>query len=106
MNIQQMMRQAQAMQQKIEELKQRIDKEEFEGNSGAGMVKITINGKGDIVRMDLDKEVVNPEETDILADLITAAFNDARKKMEDYSNSEMSGVTSKLGLPPGIKLPF
>ncbi len=106
MNIQQMMRQAQTMQKKIEDLKARIDLMEFEGAAGGGMVTITINGRNDILRINLDKSVVDPSDPDLLADLITAAFNDARKKLDDYSTGEMSGMASQLGLPPGVKLPF
>lgn len=106
MNINQIMKQAQAMQKKMEEAQENLGKIEITGSSGGGMVKITLNGKGEAKKVALDKSVVKAEEADILEDLIVAAINDAKAKTEAETANEMSKVTGGLNLPPGFKLPF
>lgn len=101
MNIQQMMKQAQAMQKKVEKMQDELSTKEFSGNAGGDMVSATVNGKGELLKLSIKPEVVDPEDISMLEDLVIAAFNDAKKKSEDASSSMMSGV-----LPEGMKMPF
>ena len=105
-NLGNMMKQAQQMQQRMQEMQAQLDLVEMEGASGGGLVKITVNGKGDLKRISLDKSLMDPEETEVLEDLILAAFTDAKAKVESHVSSEMAKVTGGLKLPPGMKLPF
>src|SRR5439155_10057813 len=77
-NLGQLMKQAQAMQQKMAEMQAELETVEMTGVAGGGMVQLTLNGKGDMKRLKIDKGVVDPAETEVLEDLIVAAFNDAR----------------------------
>ena len=105
-NLGNMMKQAQQMQQRMQEMQAELDLVEMEGASGGGLVKITVNGKGDLKRINLDKSLMDPEETEVLEDLIVAAFADAKGKVEAHVSAEMAKVTGGLKLPPGMKLPF
>ena len=105
MNIQGIMKQAQEKKKKMEEMQEKLAQEECEGSSGGGMVKVTLNGKFDMKKIVIDKSLVNPEETDILEDLITAAYNDAKNKVDDNMQKGVSYVTGGLNLG-GLKLPF
>jgi DNA-binding YbaB/EbfC family protein len=100
-NLNQFMKQAQQMQAKLMEAQNKINDLEITGTSGGGMVSIVINGKTEIKKLTIDPKLISPDEADILSDLIIAAFNDARSKLE----AEMSGHMSGL-LPPGMKMPF
>lgn len=102
-NIAQMMKQAQALQSKMADLQEQLKEYQDEGSSGAGMVKMTINGKGEIVSLKIDPSLLNPSEVDILEDLIIAAFRDGKEKVETYVNIEMNKITGGLG---DFKLPF
>ena len=104
--IGQMMKQAQAMQAKMGEIQAKLEQTELTGNSGAGMVEVTLSGKGDMRRIKIDKSLADPNDVEMLEDLIVAAFNDARAKSEAMSQAEMSKLTAGLPLPPGMKLPF
>lgn len=105
MNIQNLMKQAQSMQKKMEEEQKKLESEEFLGQSGGGMVKITLNGKFEMRKTEIDKVLIVPEESDILEDLITAAYNDAKRKIDAKTKDSMSSVTGGLNLG-GLKLPF
>ena len=105
-NIGQLMKQAQQMQQKMAEMQEQLAAVEVTGEAGGGMVKLTLNGKGDVKRVKLDKSVVDPEDVDVLEDLLVAAFNDARQKVTAHTEAEMQKLTGGLGLPGGFKLPF
>jgi nucleoid-associated protein EbfC len=105
-NIGQMMKQAQQMQERMAELQARLEAIEMTGASGGGMVQVTLNGKGELKKLKLDKTLVDPNETEVLEDLITAAFNDAKARVEAHVAAEMSKLTGGLQLPPGMKLPF
>jgi nucleoid-associated protein EbfC len=100
----QLLQQAQAMQKKMVEMQKQLDDMEVEGQSGAGMVKITLSGKSEMKRIKIDPSLCDANEVDVLEDLIVAAFNDARKKVEDAASQQMSSVTGGLQLPPGLKL--
>ena len=105
-NLGQLMKQAQAMQQKMAEMQAELEAIEMTGVSGGGMVQLTLNGKGDLKRLKIDKGVVDPAEIEVLEDLIVAAFNDARAKVNAHAESEMQKLTGGLALPSGMKLPF
>ncbi len=106
MNIQKMLKQAQQMQEKITKMQEELEQREVEGAAGGGMVKVTLNGKGNMLRLAVDESLVNRDEKDMLEDLIIAAHNDAKKKVEDMFSEEMAGVAGSMGLPPGMKMPF
>lgn len=105
-NIGNMMKQAQQMQAKMQEMQASLDLVEMTGQSAAGMVSVTVNGKGEMKKIKLDKSIVDPEDVEVLEDLIQAAFNDAKKKVEAHVADETSKLMGGLKLPPGIKLPF
>ena len=106
MNIAKMMKQAQQMQQHMEAMQAQLDLVEMQGASGAGLVKVTVNGKGNLKQISIDKQLMDPEETEVLEDLIIAAFTDAKTKVEAHVAAEMAKLTGGLKLPPGMKLPF
>ena len=106
MNIQKMMKQAQEMQNKIASLQAKLEEEESEGSSGGGMVSVSMSGKGLVKKLHIDTKLVDPNEKEMLEDLIIAAFNDAKNKIETNMSEQMSKITSGLGLPAGMKLPF
>ena len=105
MDIQGLMKQAQIMQKKMQEEQARLAEEEAEGTSGGGMVKIILNGKFSMTHISIDKSIVDPEETEVLEDLIKAAYNDAKEKIDAKMNDSMSSLTGGLNLG-GLKLPF
>jgi DNA-binding YbaB/EbfC family protein len=105
-NLGNMMKQAQQMQQRMQEMQAQLDQAEMQGAAGAGLVKVTVNGKGDLKRISIDKQLMDPEETEVLEDLILAAFADAKTKVEAHVAEEMAKLTGGLKLPAGLKLPF
>ena len=105
-NIGQMMKQAQAMQAKMQEMQAALERTEVTGVAGGGMVEVTVTGKGEMRRIKIDPKLVDPADIGMLEDLIVAAANDARAKVEQHMQSEMSKLTGGLQLPPGLKLPF
>ena len=105
MNMQGIMKQAQMMQKKMEEAQKKLAETVVIGSSGGGMVKVTLNGKFEAKKVEIDPGLLDPEETDILEDLILAAFNDAQGKVDAMMNEGMKDVTGGLNLG-GLKLPF
>ena len=105
-NLGQMMKQAQQMQAKMAEMQVRLEAVEMNGAAGGGMVKVTIGGKGELKTIKIDKSLVDPNEVEVLEDLVLAAFNDAKARAESHVAEEMSKLTGGLKLPPGMKLPF
>lgn len=105
MNMQGLMKQAQMMQKKMEEAQKKLAESEVIGTSGGGMVKVTLNGKFEATKVEIDKSLVNPDETDILEDLLLTAINDAQKKVDTMMNDGMKDITGGLNLG-GLKLPF
>ncbi len=99
-----MIKQAQALQSKMAEVKQQLDELRIEGVSGAGLVTVTLDGKGQMMGVKIDSSLAKPDELEILEDLIIAAHNDAREKMEAAVQEKMQEVTGDLPLPPGMKL--
>ncbi len=106
MNIQKMMKQAQEAQQKIADMQSKLEEMETSGTAGGGMVTVQMNGKYALRKITLDKSIIDPNEKEMLEDLIVAAFNDAKNKVEATANEQMSKIAGGLGLPPGMKLPF
>ena len=106
MNIQKMMKQAQEMQHKIATAQAKLEEEENEGSSGGGMVVVRMNGKGLLKKVTVDAKLMDPSEKEMLEDLIVAAHNDAKNKIDATANEQMSKIAGGLNLPPGMKLPF
>src|SRR5687768_458405 len=104
-NIGQLMKQAQAMQENMRRMQEQLASLEVEGQSGAGMVKVTMTCKYEVKRVAVDPSLVG-DDREMLEDLLAAAFNDATRKVESTIAEKMSGMTAGLGLPPGFKLPF
>jgi DNA-binding YbaB/EbfC family protein len=105
-NLGQMMKQAQQMQSKMAELQARLDQMEVPGSAAGGMVQVTMSGKNEVRKLKIDPSLVVADETEVLEDLIVAAFNDAKARVESHVAEEMSKLTGGLQLPPGMKLPF
>ncbi len=101
-----LMKQAQAMQEKMQEMQSEMERLEVEGQSGGGMVQVTMTAKGQLKSIRIDDQLLKAEEKEILEDLIVTAHEDARKKTERLVEEKMKGVTAGLALPPGLKLPF
>jgi nucleoid-associated protein EbfC len=105
-NLAGLMKQAQQMQDRMQEMQARLEAMEIEGEAGAGLVSVTLNGKGELKRLRIDPKVVDPADTEMLQDLIVAAHTDAKRKIEATSAAEMQKLTAGMPLPPGLKLPF
>ncbi len=105
-NIMGLMKQAEQVQQKMAEMQAKLDAAEIEGISGAGLVRITLSGKGALKGIKIDAKLADPGETEMLEDLIIAAHADAKAKLDQMTETEMKSATGGLNLPPGLKLPF
>ena len=105
-NLSNMMKQAQQLQQKMAEAQEKLNSIEVEGISGGGLVKVIATAKGEIKKVTIDESIIKPEEKEITEDLIVAAVNDAKQKGEAAAQEEMKSVTGGIPLPPGMKLPF
>jgi len=105
-NLGQMLKQAQQMQAKMQEMQESLAELEVTGSSGAGMCQVTMNGKGEARRVSIDPALVNPDDAEVLEDLIMAAINDAKAKAEEKTREKMQEITGGLQLPPGFQLPF
>ena len=105
-NIGQMMKQAQAMQQRMVDMQARLGEIEIEGQAGGGMVKATLNGKGEARSCKIDPKLADPNDVEMLEDLVVAAFNDAKKKIDAQMAEETEKMMGGLNLPPGFKMPF
>jgi nucleoid-associated protein EbfC len=105
-NLAGLMKQAQQMHSKMQEVQTKLEAMELTGEAGAGLVKVTLNGKGDLRRLKIDPKVIDPADAEMLEDLIAAAHRDAKSKIETAAAAEMQNVTGGMQLPPGMKLPF
>ena len=105
-NLSQMLKQAQEMQSKMAEMQTALADLEVTGQSGGGFVTVTLNGKGEIKRVKIDPKLADPNEVEVLEDLIVAAAKDAKTKADAEVAEQMSKLTGGLQLPPGFKLPF
>lgn len=101
-----LMQQAQKMQAQMQKAQDELKNLEVEGAAGGGLVKVTMMGSHEVRRVTIDKSLLEGEDKDMLEDLIAAAVNDAVHKLEKETQEKMSGLTSGLSLPPGMKLPF
>ena len=106
MNIQKMMKQAQQMQKKMNEMQDQLADTEYEGTSGGGMIKVIVTGKGSLKSLKIDPSLIDPEDPEVLEDLIVAGFNNAKKEADEASESAMGDMMGGMGLPPGFKMPF
>lgn len=105
-SMQDMMKQAQQMQAKMLEMQERLAQVEIEGTSGGGMIRVKLNGKAEMKRIMIDRTLLDPTEGEVLEDLIVAAFNDAKNKVEDHIGQEMNKLTGGMNMPGDLKLPI
>lgn len=98
-NIGNIMKQAKKMQEKIGQMQQELETRTVEAQAGGGMVRVLVNGKFELVSLSIEKEVVNPEDIDMLQDLIAAAVNEGIRKAQEMASSEMAKITGGLGIP-------
>lgn len=99
-----LMKQAQAMQTKMQEVQAELERLEVEGQSGGGLVRVTLSAKGQMKGVALDASLLKPDDKDMIEDLIVAAHDDARKKADRLVEERMKSVTAGLPIPPGLKL--
>ncbi len=100
-----MMKQAQKMQEDMQKAQEEIANMEVEGQAGGGMVKVVMNGRHELRKVELDDSLMS-DDKEMIEDLLAAAVNDATRKIEQQSSEKMSGISAGLGLPSGMKLPF
>ena len=101
-----MMKSAQEMQGKLAQMQEELANITVQGESGAGLVKATATAKGELKALDIDPSIFDPNEKEVVEDLILAAIKDAQQKASERSQSEMQKLASDMGLPPGMNLPF
>ncbi|ACQ93815.1 conserved hypothetical protein [Tolumonas auensis DSM 9187] len=101
-----LMKQAQMMQERMQKMQEEVAKMEVTGESGAGMVKITITGSHNVRRVTIDPSLLQDDDQEMLEDLIAAAFNDAVRRAEEQNKAKMAEITGGMQLPPGFKMPF
>ena len=106
MNFNNMMKQAQDLQKKMAEAQKKVESLEAEGTSGGGLIKIIVDGKNNVKSVKIDESLILKDDIEILEDLILAAFNDGKEKIQKKISDEMSSITGGLQLPPGFKMPF
>ncbi len=100
-----LMKQAQEMQQKMQEAQAEIASLEVTADAGAGMVKVTMSGRHDVKKIDIDESLMK-EDKELLEDLVAAAVNAAVRKVEETTKEKMAGMTAGVNLPPGFNMPF
>ncbi|MBI1180850.1 MAG: YbaB/EbfC family nucleoid-associated protein [Alphaproteobacteria bacterium] len=105
-NLSSMLKQAQQMQQKMADLQTALEAAEVDGSAGGGLVTLTMSGKGELKRIRIDPSMANPDDIEVLEDLIVAAHKDAKARAEAYAAEEMKKLTGGIELPPGMSLPF
>lgn len=106
MDIGQLMKQAGEMQAKMQEMQEKLAEIEATGEAGGGMVKVVLNGKGYASGVAIERSLLKEDDAEILEDLIAAAINDAKSKLESQTQEQMKALTAGMPLPPGMKLPF
>ena len=99
MNMNKMMQQAKKMQKKMEEMQDELKDETVEATAGGGVVKVVVNGKQEVVDIEIDEEAVDPEDVEMLEDLILAAVNEGMRKIQDMINDEMGKLTGGMNIP-------
>jgi nucleoid-associated protein EbfC len=105
-NLGNMLKEAQKLQTRMAEMQQQLAEAEMTGMAGGGLVNVTLNGKGEMRRIKIDPSLADPNEMEILEDLVVAACNDAKAKIDAHLQEEMGKLTGGLPMPPGFKLPF
>ena len=105
-NLAGMMKQAQEMQSRMQEMQAQMETLEIDGTSGGGMVNVTVTGKGELRRLSIDPSLIDPNDKEVLEDLIVAAVNDAKGKADDRMREKTQELMGGIQLPPGMKLPF
>jgi DNA-binding YbaB/EbfC family protein len=105
MNINDLMKQAQQMQSKMQQMQEDLANAEVKGEAGAGLVSVVMTGRHDVKRVQIDQSLLS-EDKEMLEDLLAAAVNDAVRKVEAQNREQMSKMTAGMGLPPGFKMPF
>ncbi|HTQ71827.1 MAG TPA: YbaB/EbfC family nucleoid-associated protein [Acidocella sp.] len=105
-NIAGLMKQAQQMQQKMADMQAKLEATEMDGVAGAGLVRVTLSGKGALKRVKIDPKLIDPNEVEMLEDLIAAAHADAKSKLDAMMESETKNAMGGISLPAGLKLPF
>ena len=98
-NMQGMLKQAQKMQEMIETKKQELEEREYVTSSGGGMVEITVNGRHEVKAIGINPEVVDPEDVEMLEDMLLAAFNEAMRQIDEVEEREMNSITGGLNIP-------
>lgn len=101
-----LMSKAKEMQEKMQAMQEELANLEVSGSSGGGLVSVTLNGKGNITGLTIDPSLLKEDETDIVEDLVMAAHNDAKAKVEEETARKTQELTAGLPIPPGMKLPF
>jgi nucleoid-associated protein EbfC len=105
-NLGQMMKQAQEMQNKLAEMQEGLGNIEVIGQSGGGMIQVTLSGKSEARKIAIDPSLTGAEDKEVLEDLLVAAFNDAKAKVDAMSAEKMKELTGGIQLPPGMQFPF
>jgi hypothetical protein len=105
-NLGELMKQAQEMQARMAEMQAQLENLEVTGTAGGGMVSAVLSGKGALKKISIDPSLLDPNDVEVLEDLIVAAHNDAKSRLEERVSEEMAKITGGLPLPPGFKLPF
>lgn len=98
-NMNNMMKQVQKMQKQMADAQQAIEEKEFTSTSGGGVVEVTVNGKKEVLKINIDPDVIDPEDKEMLEDLVLAAINDAMKQADDFSQEQMGRLTGGMNIP-------
>ncbi len=106
MDLNKLLEQAKVMQKQMAEAQEELSTKEYEGKAGGNLVSLTLNGKHEMIKLDIDNSLLAPSEKTMLEDLVKAAYNDAKSHITADSQNSMSGMMNALGMPPGFKPPF
>jgi nucleoid-associated protein EbfC len=101
-NMNQMLRQAQAMQRKMAKAQEELAEQQVSGSAGGGMVTATVTGAGDLVSVEIKPEVVDPDDVEMLQDMVVAAVTEALRTAKEMETEAMGAITGGMGLPPGM----
>lgn len=105
-NIGKLVAQVQQMQDQMKEAQERLASMEIDGQAGAGLVKVRMSGQGQVISVSVDPSLLKSDEKEMLEDLLVAAHNDAKNKMDEVTANEMGKLSGGLSLPPGFQMPF
>lgn len=105
MGLDDLMKQAQQVQENMQKMQEQLAQAEVEGNAGAGLVRVVMNGRHDVKKVEIDQSLME-EEKSMLEDLLAAAVNDAVRRVEEQNKSKLSELTGGMQMPPGFKMPF